>query len=356
MTWQVLQPDIGRYAGQGKRYVLVRNLPWGASEVSLFAGASPAVSNGDIAVVPAVTTPDNFVLTLSGTGVPVIQSGGSVARQTITLDVYDQTYRRWYGQVLDYVNNTPPAIIDLAHHTWNFTVGVPIADIDLGLYCTDINGDPITITALSPLPAGLTIAGSVLTGTPVQLGTSVVTFKAADITGEFTNFPSWTFVIQPVQPGVDNAVTFDSRLTRVDAYTGAKTRTLIGSWTADSTTIDASGAAGTNAPEGAEYIWTADGGVYLEVSSPNSCLLAWAPVAGALSYNIYQNNVLIANTSDLQYTVPNLAYDTTYVFQVNAFVGANEFQNGSATVRFSSPDPNVVYMARRIPFPSVGWN
>lgn len=46
-----------------------------------------------------------------------------------------------------------------------WTVGVPVT-LDLSQYCTDPDGDPLVFTLDQLLPPGLTINGSVISGTP----------------------------------------------------------------------------------------------------------------------------------------------------------------------------------------------
>ena len=91
-----LRPNLGKSAST-LDCVLVKNLPWGGSEISLFSGASPAVANGDLAVYSRATLPDGFQFSLSSTGVPTVFSAGSIARQNVQIDVYDMTFRTWYG-------------------------------------------------------------------------------------------------------------------------------------------------------------------------------------------------------------------------------------------------------------------
>lgn len=193
-----LRPNLGQYAGT-LHCVLVKGLPWGVTEVSLFNGASPAVANGDVAAFPISTLPDLFGFVLSSTGVPTIQSAGSVARQTVTIDVYDMTFRMWGGLTLDYVNDTAPRILDLNNYTIFYNTNVAITDVDLSSFATDVEGDQVFISTASTLPTGLTLVNNVLTGTPTVAGTYPVTFTATDIIGLAANFPLWTFVVQANQ-------------------------------------------------------------------------------------------------------------------------------------------------------------
>ena len=193
-----LRPNLGKASG-ALDYVLVNNLPWGGSEVSLFSGASPAIANGDLAAYSRSTLPDGFGFLLSSTGVPTVLSNGSVARQNIQLDVYDITFRAWFGQVTDYVNDTAPRILDLNSYTIFYNTNIAIVDIDLGAYAFDAEGDAVAISTLSTLPPGLSLLNNVLTGTPITIGTYPVTFTATDTLGLATNFPLWTFIVQANQ-------------------------------------------------------------------------------------------------------------------------------------------------------------
>jgi hypothetical protein len=47
----------------------------------------------------------------------------------------------------------------------NWQVGVPV-NVDLASYCTDADGDRLTFTLDRPLPPGVTLNGSVISGTP----------------------------------------------------------------------------------------------------------------------------------------------------------------------------------------------
>lgn len=193
-----MRPGLGKY-NSAYNYVLVNALPWGGGQISLFNGASPAVANGDMAVSSNATLPDGFQFQLSSTGVPKVYSNGSVARQNIQLDVYDMTFRQWMGVVTDYVNDTAPIILDPTAYTIFYNTGIPISDINLGSFATDIEGDLVTISTGSTLPPGLVLAANFLTGTPTTVGTYPVTFVATDILGLSTNFPVWTFEVQANQ-------------------------------------------------------------------------------------------------------------------------------------------------------------
>ncbi|MES9991791.1 MAG: hypothetical protein ABW098_07550 [Candidatus Thiodiazotropha sp.] len=61
--------------------------------------------------------------------------------------------------------------------TW--TVGVPVY-LDLNDYVSDPNGDPLTFTLDTPLPDGVTLNGSVISGTPTAATASASYAVTAD--------------------------------------------------------------------------------------------------------------------------------------------------------------------------------
>lgn len=57
----------------------------------------------------------------------------------------------------------PPVWSTVPNQLW--TVGVPV-NLNLASYCTDPDGNPLTFTLDRALPPGLTLNGSVISGTP----------------------------------------------------------------------------------------------------------------------------------------------------------------------------------------------
>ena len=66
-----------------------------------------------------------------------------------------------------------PAWSTIPNQAW--TVGVPVR-LDLSAYCTDPDGDPLTFSLSRSLPAGVTLNGAIISGTPTS------TFAAASFT------------------------------------------------------------------------------------------------------------------------------------------------------------------------------
>ena len=89
----------------------------------------------------------------------------------------------------------------------------------------------------------------------------------------------------------------------------------------------------------------------------SSARLAWPAVAGATTYNLYQNGLSVLSANQLFANITGLAVDTDYVFSLTATVaGVERPAYQPRALRFTSGQPTVVSMARVIPFPSVGWN
>jgi hypothetical protein len=164
---QTLMPGIGKYSGS-LLYANVYQLPWGATERSVFNGASPAVANGDFSVA-TITSPGSYDVTLTPTGVVVIDTAGDTARQSFYADVYDVSLRTWYGQVIQWVNNALPAYNHSLTSAISVQTGVVADPVNFGATVTDADGDALTYTIVSgSLPPGLTLdpTTGIITGTP----------------------------------------------------------------------------------------------------------------------------------------------------------------------------------------------
>lgn len=195
MLTPFIETDLGRYAGLGYSYVPVSGLPWGVTEESFYTGASPAVANGDTGVNQALSSPDSFATTMSATGVPIILSGGSIARQTVFIDVYDESLDTWMGLTTEYVNDQAPTKTTSATQSFSYSVGQDVS-IDLSTYFFDFEGDEMVYTVYSgTLPDGLTISGSILAGTVTAAYSGNVVFTATDIINATGNSPTFAFTV-----------------------------------------------------------------------------------------------------------------------------------------------------------------
>lgn len=158
-----LRPGLGKYAS--RIYNTVRQLPWSADEDSVFDSATPAVANGDMSACTA-TSPGAFEVDLTSTGVVVIDTLGSSARQSFYCDVYDISLRQWFGDTIEWVNNALP-VYDGSVGSVTVQEGSP-ATVDVSAAVTDAEGDVLTYTIVSGhLPPGLTLSSDgTISGTP----------------------------------------------------------------------------------------------------------------------------------------------------------------------------------------------
>lgn len=70
--------------------------------------------------------------------------------------------------------NEGPVWSPIPDQSW--AIGVPVS-FDLRDYCTDADGDTLTFSLVAPLPPGLSLEGSVISGIPTEV-TSPAAFTA----------------------------------------------------------------------------------------------------------------------------------------------------------------------------------
>lgn len=146
------RPNLGKYA---RDYAIVSALPWGATESSLFSGASPAVANGDCSAC-TVTSPGGYTVALTRTGVLTIDTNNSTDRQSFYCDVYDVSLRQWFGDTIEWVNNKLP-VFDNSLGVVPVRIG-EATSIDISAAVTDADSDVLTYAVVSgSLPPGLTL-------------------------------------------------------------------------------------------------------------------------------------------------------------------------------------------------------
>lgn len=190
-------------APTGQQYV-VADVPWGGSANSVFANASPAVADGDVWMAPAVASPSpsNYAITQAADGTFQVATAGDQSRQSFISNVYDISVDGWYGTFTTYVNNHLPVCTGLPSSSGGtpgvttVQTGVAITSIDWNTFFTDAENDALTIS-LSPssvnsIPSSLALTTGVLAGAIGTAATSSLTFRATDITGEFTDCAAWS--------------------------------------------------------------------------------------------------------------------------------------------------------------------
>jgi hypothetical protein len=173
----------------GKQAILVAGLPWTGR--SILEGAVPVVLNGDVILCDLVTTPNEYPITMNADGTFKIATNTDTSRQSFVADVYRVSSQAFYGEFTTWVNNRIPAqtagII-----VGTMVIGTPIAPIDLSAYVVDSEGDTLTYSIApgsDPLPDGLALGGSVISGTPLTPVARSVTVRVTDITGDYLDLP-----------------------------------------------------------------------------------------------------------------------------------------------------------------------
>jgi Putative Ig domain len=167
MIFPTIGAEVGKYAGYN--YVLVKDLPWGASEVSVFARATPAVANGDLLATPPLTSPNSFPVTMTSTGVPIVDATWSTVRQSLTVDVYDESLAAWYGATIQWINNALPVYDGSLSEVVTLRSGEAATPLSIAAAMTDADNDSLTYSIVSgSLPPGMTLNAStgIITGTP----------------------------------------------------------------------------------------------------------------------------------------------------------------------------------------------
>lgn len=71
----------------------------------------------------------------------------------------------------------PPVWSSVPAQVW--AVGVPV-HLDLAAYCADADGDPLAFTLDRALPPGVTLSGSVISGTPTGVFSATTFVATAD--------------------------------------------------------------------------------------------------------------------------------------------------------------------------------
>ena len=190
----------------GKQHVTV-DVPWGGAEESILDGASPAAVDGDIIVIDthvdsAEQGADAHVLTCAADGVVSVDPGLDTSRLTFAARFYDVSTGGWSdaSAVTFYINNVPP-VYSGETSTFLYRKSVAITANPRESSWTDQEGDALTIALQDSLPAGLSFASEQVTGTPTTYGRTVVTERAQDITGEYTEYET-TYEIGDLLPDV----------------------------------------------------------------------------------------------------------------------------------------------------------
>ena len=206
--------------------------------------------------------------------------------------------------------------------------------------------DPIEITTpsqiTSPAPTQTQSANTTATSTTlnwqppsdiIPINTVYKVYVNAILVG---TTPS-PFYIVPLQPAATSTVTVvTSTITdTIPAYTDPST----GITTPQSyTTVDSQPSSGliVTTPLLSDIL---SNDITPTIETPYSITLNWPSYPGALSYNIYQNTVLIDTTTATTYTINNMQPKTQYTFQITINTPTGE-QDPFAPIIMTSPPLN----------------
>lgn len=191
---------------------------------SILENASPAAADGDIMINSTTSSPGGYTVNIAADGVPEVLASGDTSRQTFQARFYDVSAQGWSDAslVTIYINNQEP---DLAADpsevaVYAFPTNVAITPVDLSVFATDPELDPITVTAVDALPTGLSISSNNLQGTPTVGGIYNVTMRWTDIAGAFAEGDVTIIVGNVTVPNVEGEEQFVGEAELINAYLG----------------------------------------------------------------------------------------------------------------------------------------
>lgn len=182
-------------APTGKQYITVAGLPWPTGQYSVLQDAAPPAVNGDIIIADINSAPDIYTATVNADGTFLVAVGGDTARESFVCDLYRNATGLKDGVFTTWVNN------HLAQQTTvqvpiNIDTNIPMQPVNLNSYIIDIDGDTLTYTiSAGSLPNGITLSGSVISGSTDQIGAFTPTFRATDFTGEYVDFQIISLIV-----------------------------------------------------------------------------------------------------------------------------------------------------------------
>lgn len=124
-------------------------------------------TDGSITVDTSVLAAGSCTVTLTGASGNTGQNTGTISPDTSTITITAAA-------------NNPPTISGIPDQT--VTVNTVFTDLNLSNYTTEVDGDDVNYTTTA-LPSGLTLTGSVISGTPTVIGDINVTATATDKDG-----------------------------------------------------------------------------------------------------------------------------------------------------------------------------
>ena len=172
-------------APTGYQYITLASIGTGGPCESFNTATNPDLVAGDILKAPTTTSPGSYALTIS-TACQFSYSGDASRQSALNIGAYDISAFAYHSDDIDFwSNNLPPIPPEPDSLTFFVPLNSAMTPVDLTPYCTDPEGDAITVTNVSALPTGLSISSSTLQGTATVRGKTLnIQLKCTDITGD----------------------------------------------------------------------------------------------------------------------------------------------------------------------------
>lgn len=178
----------------GKQYVTLASLdPTSFCALDFNPVATPDIAVADVLKIDTATSPALFTQNADKSGVLFVGTdctifyAGDQTRQKVLYDVYDASVGSYMtgGPGTSWFNNQPP-IGAQGQIFYVVPYNTAMTPVDLTDVCTDPENDAQVVTAVDPLPTGLSIVTNILSGTATVKGRTDVRFSCCDITGACT--------------------------------------------------------------------------------------------------------------------------------------------------------------------------
>lgn len=193
----VLGTPSGPTIPPGSQGVVLTSIAAGSPVDTFNVTVTPDIAVGDYMIGPMVTTPSNCTLSLQVTGQISYQPApGDVSgvcdtlRQSAAITFWDTSVGGTHADTLAWWDNnrTPVQANPSGSVVFKVPLNAPMTPTSLLGLCTDADGDLLTYTSVTTLPADLSITDNVLSGTATTRAITPVTFECTDIAGAATDF------------------------------------------------------------------------------------------------------------------------------------------------------------------------
>ncbi|MDB6104063.1 MAG: phage tail protein [Gammaproteobacteria bacterium] len=175
---------LGQYLNPttGRQFTVVTGLPAPGID-SILNGAVPPAAAPDVIEADLLTIPSGYALSISSVGAPSYV--GTAVNESFQARLYDYSAGTWSARITDYINSQPPQYqSNLGPYA--SALNAPLTPIDLTVGFVDPQGNPVTITAASGMPPGISISANRLVGAGSTQGIYNPVVQGANAAGDFT--------------------------------------------------------------------------------------------------------------------------------------------------------------------------